>query len=202
MASCVFFNAYQMAMAILFLAVKEERTEFGRKTNSTPRNLLWEGQQNSWHKLPHIHIHIIMRCRRSFSSWKSWRKLHPNWRESVSLDQRTDSLAWYKPLPQLLAASMSVKDVLQSLVDDGMVDSDRIGTSNYFWAFPSKASNQVPYTTTTSCTTTQRRLFEYHYMCGSILSEKTKAGGLERTTGREREEETVTRRASQNCFCW
>ncbi|XP_048366085.1 meiotic nuclear division protein 1 homolog [Sphaerodactylus townsendi] len=35
--------------------------------------------------------------------------------------------------------SMSVKDVLQSLVDDGMVDTDRIGTSNYFWAFPSKA---------------------------------------------------------------
>ncbi|XP_077333190.1 meiotic nuclear division protein 1 homolog isoform X2 [Lithobates pipiens] len=35
--------------------------------------------------------------------------------------------------------SMSVKDILQSLVDDGMVDSDRIGTSNYFWAFPSKA---------------------------------------------------------------
>ncbi|XP_043919428.1 meiotic nuclear division protein 1 homolog [Protopterus annectens] len=35
--------------------------------------------------------------------------------------------------------SMSVKDVLQSLVDDALVDSDRIGTSNYFWAFPSKA---------------------------------------------------------------
>ncbi|XP_074085208.1 meiotic nuclear division protein 1 homolog [Macrotis lagotis] len=35
--------------------------------------------------------------------------------------------------------SMSVKEVLQSLVDDGMVDSERIGTSNYFWAFPSKA---------------------------------------------------------------
>uniref|UniRef100_UPI00358F9E58 meiotic nuclear division protein 1 homolog n=1 Tax=Myxine glutinosa TaxID=7769 RepID=UPI00358F9E58 len=35
----------------------------------------------------------------------------------------------------------SVKDVLQSLVDDAMVDSDRIGTSNYFWAFPSKALN-------------------------------------------------------------
>eukprot|EP00794_Sanderia_malayensis_P014031 gene14031-15490_t len=37
--------------------------------------------------------------------------------------------------------SMSVKDVLQSLVDDGMVDTDRIGTSNYFWAYPSKAMN-------------------------------------------------------------
>jgi len=34
---------------------------------------------------------------------------------------------------------MSVKDVLQSLVDDGMVDTERIGTSNYFWAYPSKA---------------------------------------------------------------
>ncbi|XP_075786191.1 meiotic nuclear division protein 1 homolog isoform X1 [Pelodiscus sinensis] len=35
--------------------------------------------------------------------------------------------------------TMSVKEILQSLVDDGMVDTDRIGTSNYFWAFPSKA---------------------------------------------------------------
>lgn len=35
----------------------------------------------------------------------------------------------------------SVKDVVQSLVDDGMVDTDKIGTSVYFWAFPSKASN-------------------------------------------------------------
>ncbi|XP_066574071.1 meiotic nuclear division protein 1 homolog isoform X2 [Amia ocellicauda] len=34
---------------------------------------------------------------------------------------------------------MSVKDVLQSLVDDSMVDSERVGTSNYYWAFPSKA---------------------------------------------------------------
>ncbi|MGH0145552.1 UNVERIFIED_CONTAM: hypothetical protein FKN15_022859 [Acipenser sinensis] len=37
------------------------------------------------------------------------------------------------------AAPMSVKEVLQSLVDDSMVDSERVGTSNYFWAFPSKA---------------------------------------------------------------
>ena len=37
--------------------------------------------------------------------------------------------------------SMSVKDVVQSLVDDNMVDTERIGTSNYFWAFPSKGLN-------------------------------------------------------------
>ena len=38
--------------------------------------------------------------------------------------------------------SFSFKDVVQSLVDDNLVDSDKIGTSEYFWAFPSKASAQ------------------------------------------------------------
>lgn len=47
---------------------------------------------------------------------------------------------------------MSVKEILQSLVDDGLVDTDRIGTSNYFWAFPSKAANQV---STVCCSTHQ-----------------------------------------------
>lgn len=44
-----------------------------------------------------------------------------------------------------ILASMSVKDVLQSLVDDAMVDTERIGTSNYFWAYPSKALHGVSY---------------------------------------------------------
>ncbi|RIA86348.1 meiotic nuclear division protein 1 [Glomus cerebriforme] len=35
--------------------------------------------------------------------------------------------------------SQSVKEVLQSLVDDDLVASDKIGTSNYFWSFPSSA---------------------------------------------------------------
>ena len=39
--------------------------------------------------------------------------------------------------------SMSVKDIVTSLVDNGMVDTDKIGTSVYFWAFPSKASQNV-----------------------------------------------------------
>lgn len=33
----------------------------------------------------------------------------------------------------------SVKEVLQNLVENGLVDTDKIGTSIYFWAFPSKA---------------------------------------------------------------
>lgn len=34
--------------------------------------------------------------------------------------------------------SQSVEDVLKSLVDDGDVQTDKIGLSNYFWAFPSQ----------------------------------------------------------------
>lgn len=32
--------------------------------------------------------------------------------------------------------AQSVKDVLQALVDDGLVTSEKIGTSIYFWSFP------------------------------------------------------------------
>ena len=34
--------------------------------------------------------------------------------------------------------SQTVKEILQSLVDDRLVESERIGISNYFWAYPSK----------------------------------------------------------------
>jgi len=36
--------------------------------------------------------------------------------------------------------SQAVKEVVTSLVDDGMIDSDKIGSGNFFWAFPSKAT--------------------------------------------------------------
>lgn len=42
--------------------------------------------------------------------------------------------------PYLGIVAQSVKDVVQSLVDDNLVDTDKIGTSVYFWAFPSKAT--------------------------------------------------------------
>ncbi|XP_034244349.1 meiotic nuclear division protein 1 homolog [Thrips palmi] len=35
--------------------------------------------------------------------------------------------------------AQSVKDVIKSLCDDNLVDAEKIGTSVYFWAFPSKA---------------------------------------------------------------
>ncbi|KAI0305704.1 meiotic nuclear division protein 1 [Multifurca ochricompacta] len=34
--------------------------------------------------------------------------------------------------------SQSVKEVLQSLVDDNLVQTDKIGSSNFFWSFPSQ----------------------------------------------------------------
>ncbi|KAI8319080.1 meiotic nuclear division protein 1 [Martensiomyces pterosporus] len=36
--------------------------------------------------------------------------------------------------------AQTVKDVVQSLVDDGMCHMEKIGSSNYFWAFPSEAA--------------------------------------------------------------
>lgn len=39
--------------------------------------------------------------------------------------------------------SQSVKEVLDSLVADNLVVSDKIGTSNYFWSFPSSFGVQV-----------------------------------------------------------
>lgn len=33
---------------------------------------------------------------------------------------------------------MSIKDVLDSLVNDNLVESEKIGASNFFWALPSK----------------------------------------------------------------
>ncbi|KAH8119323.1 meiotic nuclear division protein 1 [Phellopilus nigrolimitatus] len=34
--------------------------------------------------------------------------------------------------------SQTVKEVLQGLVDDGLVQADKIGASNFFWSFPSE----------------------------------------------------------------
>lgn len=39
--------------------------------------------------------------------------------------------------------AQTVKDVLQSLVDDHLVMAEKIGTSNYFWSFPSTAMQTV-----------------------------------------------------------
>ena len=37
----------------------------------------------------------------------------------------------------------AVKDVVQSLVDDSMVHVDKIGTSNWYWAFPGEVTAQL-----------------------------------------------------------
>lgn len=45
--------------------------------------------------------------------------------------------------PKKGVISQSVKDVVQSLVDDDLVLKDKIGTSVYFWSLPSCAGNQL-----------------------------------------------------------
>ncbi|XP_074555971.1 meiotic nuclear division protein 1 homolog isoform X2 [Curcuma longa] len=50
--------------------------------------------------------------------------------------------------PKKGVISQSVKDVVQSLVDDDLVMKDKIGTSVYFWSLPSCAGNQLRNTRT------------------------------------------------------
>ncbi|KAJ7565272.1 hypothetical protein O6H91_02G054600 [Diphasiastrum complanatum] len=45
--------------------------------------------------------------------------------------------------PRKGVISQTVKDVVQSLVDDDLVFKDKIGTSVYFWSLPSRAGNQL-----------------------------------------------------------
>ncbi|KAJ4959167.1 hypothetical protein NE237_026278 [Protea cynaroides] len=45
--------------------------------------------------------------------------------------------------PKKGVISQSVKDVVQSLVDDDLVSKDKIGSSVYFWSLPSCAGNQL-----------------------------------------------------------
>ncbi|KAJ7969502.1 Meiotic nuclear division protein 1-like [Quillaja saponaria] len=45
--------------------------------------------------------------------------------------------------PRKGVITQSVKDVVQSLVDDDLVLKDKIGTSVYFWSLPSCAGNQL-----------------------------------------------------------
>ncbi|XP_044472324.1 meiotic nuclear division protein 1 homolog [Mangifera indica] len=45
--------------------------------------------------------------------------------------------------PKKGVIAQSVKDVVQSLVDDDLVSKDKIGTSVYFWSLPSCAGNQL-----------------------------------------------------------
>jgi hypothetical protein len=43
--------------------------------------------------------------------------------------------------PSLL--SLSIADINNALVDDGLVDKEKIGGSNYFWSFPTKKERKM-----------------------------------------------------------
>eukprot|EP00767_Chilomastix_cuspidata_P004405 gnl/Chilomastix_cuspidata/4544.p1 GENE.gnl/Chilomastix_cuspidata/4544~~gnl/Chilomastix_cuspidata/4544.p1 ORF type:complete len:331 (-),score=118.78 gnl/Chilomastix_cuspidata/4544:53-1045(-) len=44
---------------------------------------------------------------------------------------------------KLKISGMIIKDVMKELVDNDLVDSDKIGASTYYWCFPSKESQNV-----------------------------------------------------------
>lgn len=47
-----------------------------------------------------------------------------------------------KECPKKGITAMSVKDILQELVDNDLVSFDKIGSGNFYWCFPSEAYNR------------------------------------------------------------
>ncbi|KAH9502464.1 Meiotic nuclear division protein 1 [Bulinus truncatus] len=95
--------------------------------------------------------------------------------------------------------SMSVKEVVQSLVDDGIVDTDKIGTSVYFWAFPSKSSQNR-----------KRKIDELETKLKSLASkkeqlltalEKAKVGKEDSDEREEVMDELKKRKAEKEALC-
>ena len=55
---------------------------------------------------------------------------------------------------------MQVKDILQTLLDDNLVDTDKIGIGNFYWSLPSKAR--------------QSRIERLEHLQNEIMESKTK----------------------------
>ncbi|KAG2712976.1 hypothetical protein I3843_04G143400 [Carya illinoinensis] len=73
--------------------------------------------------------------------------------------------------PRKGVITQSVKDVVQSLVDDDLVSKDKIGTSVYFWSLPSCAGNQlrnVYHKLESDLQSSKKRLVELVDQCNSL----------------------------------
>ncbi|KAF4621435.1 hypothetical protein D9613_000676 [Agrocybe pediades] len=71
----------------------------------------------------------------TFNQLKELEKLGPKLK---GIGEYCPIMGAYTHLIPRTKVSQSVKDVLQSLVDDGLVQADKIGSSNFFWSFPSQ----------------------------------------------------------------
>ena len=82
----------------------------------------------------------------------------------------------------LLLQPRSVADVNQSLIDDGLVDKEKISGTNYFWSFPAKKDRQKQIEH-------EATLQEIEKLKSSIVG--TRAALMDAKRGREEEEEIV-----------
>ncbi|XP_012258729.2 meiotic nuclear division protein 1 homolog isoform X2 [Athalia rosae] len=85
--------------------------------------------------------------------------------------------------------AQSVKDITQTLVDDGLIDTAKIGTSIYFWSFPGKsikANEKKIEDITQNLLELEIKLAKIHQ---EILNEKT---GKEDTIARQKIMQEIT----------
>ncbi|PVU99668.1 hypothetical protein BB560_005471, partial [Smittium megazygosporum] len=72
------------------------------------------------------------------SSSKNWKNLATKKRKYLYFELTYSLFLFSLSLLGNLALA-TIKDTLQALVDDGKAHLEKVGTSNYYWAFPSEA---------------------------------------------------------------
>jgi Mnd1 HTH domain len=83
----------------------------------------------------------------------------------------------------LICCRYTTKDVNQELVNDGLVDTDKIGASNFFWSFPTqvlmKRTTNVQFlkekiaVSATACETLHEYLMSKHATCQACTAKTT-----------------------------
>lgn len=68
-----------------------------------------------------------------------------------------------------------VKDVLQQVVDDGLVDTEKVGTSNVFWSFPNKGKQDME----RKCAKLKQKLHDLTKKIAELEAQKEKVSGQE-----------------------
>lgn len=63
-----------------------------------------------------------------------------------------------------------VKDILQQVLDDGLVDTEKIGTIVVYWSFPNKGKNEIK----AKCQGMKRKLDEMEQKVGELQAKRSK----------------------------
>lgn len=98
-----------------------------------------------------LRVWSLLSCGRTILAWdagtwrKKWDEVAYSYVSSFELVFDTAPAFFFSSTSSGAKAGVvqqSIADVNKSLLDDGLVDTDKIGSGNFFWSFPSKAAQK------------------------------------------------------------